>query len=616
MEMDELPLQHLAAMKRFSTLELATMIRARLNDPQSNLGLEQLLHLGIADIHSMFNSFRPATQSLPPEILSMVFHEASAVPLEGLLKQVMEEAGPSRLYEWETHDVPVFVRPWDITRDFQVLFRLSSVCKLWHRVIVQDPNLWTRVNGTVGDAIYHVVKRCKALPLRVHYIRHEDMRTLDPIRRHAYSYKFEELYMCSLSTHIPMRLDHTILSFPAFGLKRLAIDFWGVRDVGNWSQHPVLFKNCSPLLEELTLRRTLWLPANTWPNLTHLCIHNCGSREMSWNFTDMLIWLRGFPKLKELIVHAVHAQLPDDRTAGPAVPLHNLERLVLGELFVHATLFLLRCISIPPSCALRVDIASYLPWQAHLPDLFSLTGMGRFARLRISLGVRVVTVLALNDDTGTRLDLRLPDGAQRPADWAEALLEALPLDTVTLLWLEDLPLAELRALRAARAATCLALASSARGPDEQAAYRVLERLAGDARVLPRLGALSVHLACGAAPELRWALLALAKGRAACGAPLRQLRVTEGELAGEGTGGADAFAPYVAQVEWMRGPGPCIAIPRVGTQAVHRYWPRWSGTGLVTFKERDLLAKRAKERQEQEIQEDEAMDDASEHSSQA
>ncbi|OCH91113.1 hypothetical protein OBBRIDRAFT_887198 [Obba rivulosa] len=620
MEIDDLPLQQVIAMKSFSTLELATMIRAKLNDPQSRVSadeldsLEKSLQSGLADVHSIFNSCRPTTHELPPEILSMIFYEASAISIERLVNQIAEEIGPTRLLPWETDEVPIFMRPWDTTTDIQILLNLAKVCKFWRRVIMHDPNLWTRVNGSAGNALMRVMQLSKVLPVRVHYLRHEDMRILDPIRRHAFSHKFEELYMCSLATHIPMRLDDTILSFPAPKLKRLAIDFWGKRsNHGSWKSKPILFKDISVELEELTLRRTLWLPANNWPNLTHVCIHNSGSPEMGWNLVDLVTWLSRFPKLKEVIVHAVHAMVPNDRSRGPVAVLNDLERLVLGEFgSTVSALYLLGHIVIPQSCALRVETGGYASWRGGLAEVFATSGFDRFHTLRIEHDRRRVTVLAANDTTGMRLDMMLPGGAGRPADWASSLVDSIPLQNIRTLCLEDLTFTHLRCFATAATLEELFIAASSRESDERSAYLLLECLTINPHLWPSLRMIGLFLTCGLSTEMQWLLLALVKRRFEAKNPLQELRVWYDDLKEGDTGhpfDPAALTTYVGFVQFGDGNiFPATPVPPACTKVTHRYWPAWTKEGVVLKKYKERLAKEAREDEDED--EDESMNDSS------
>ncbi|KAF4578224.1 hypothetical protein EYR40_001611 [Pleurotus pulmonarius] len=103
----------------------------------------QICHLReeISRLSTRRNAEWSVTRKLPSEILSLIFVQCA----------ITDDTGPSPSCEY-----------------------LSHVSKLWRTVALNEPRLWTNLEGLSGQWIQECVKRSKAAPLRIVYVGDSD----------------------------------------------------------------------------------------------------------------------------------------------------------------------------------------------------------------------------------------------------------------------------------------------------------------------------------------------------------------------------------------------------------------------------------------------------------
>ncbi|KAI0932755.1 hypothetical protein AcW2_001286 [Taiwanofungus camphoratus] len=306
-----------SALEGMSIAQLAELMFARVQGEAALMSTESLenLHRAISSsliaIQGVRNSRRPIN-SLPPEILGMIFHH---VP--GPYFMPGEEDFQFQIWE------PAMLDPY-------ALIYVTHVCRHWRNVAFETPALWSTIGDIHHEAQKAWFQRSKLTPLNV-ALTDPLNRCMRTLCRSAGS-RVRELHWATFVRH-----TNPSLKFRASNLELLTLSYEGkaAREDSNAAQGvsdpPVLFRGHTPLLRRLTIHALPWIPVNHFPQLTQLCLCKVNISKLKSRILDML---SACPKLVDLVLIGLLDPTDDLAEVEPddcIVSFNHLRRLVVGD---------------------------------------------------------------------------------------------------------------------------------------------------------------------------------------------------------------------------------------------------------------------------------------------
>ncbi|KAM5541175.1 hypothetical protein V8D89_005104 [Ganoderma adspersum] len=245
---------------------------------------------------------------------------------------------------------------------------LTHVCRLWRDMVVAEASLWSHINLRAGYRYTNLfIQRSQGLSLTV-YAPLNSLRLLDEVLdEHALRVRAihvdsgDPLPSSPFHRH-PITLLHDFSSSRApeqlecFSL-RARLSFIDEASFG-WT---IFAAEASPLKAlSLDLHPLLnWIPTNSFPRLTHLCLSSTGDqvRILGQCSGDKLLrMLSGAPMLEYLHLFGLDLYMTDYYLQTP-VPVASLDRIRTFSVHgsdVHVAFYLLRHLELPQDCLLCI----------------------------------------------------------------------------------------------------------------------------------------------------------------------------------------------------------------------------------------------------------------------
>lgn len=289
----------------------------------------------LVGLRRRFNALVPIDR-LPPEILSIIFHE---VVLSA------DSDGTTRLYN--RADACVQMGP---------VLTLSYVSSRWRTLALKTPSLWTRADNRNEAQLDAFLERSQVMPLSLHLLT-EDPKQMDRLLA-VQGYRIRRL---DLTEYPDWICPPTCLSFRAPLLDCLTVSSECdlIHDLDNAeSTSPFLFGERITNLKAFALQPVcMWLPGNCFPYLTHLYLSNFKGRMLHGNTIHHLtLLLSNTPLLKYFHL----TQLPKlvstlASTSSANVVLSSLRAITCDDSDLGAALSLLEHLELPEDALVRLD---------------------------------------------------------------------------------------------------------------------------------------------------------------------------------------------------------------------------------------------------------------------
>ncbi|KAI0752417.1 hypothetical protein C8Q80DRAFT_1145859 [Daedaleopsis nitida] len=230
---------------------------------------------------------------------------------------------------------------------------LTEVCRHWRDILVQNPRFWAVVADTMGRSspssddhalstsgsewdhdpeerleYPHYLHRNPNGPLFVEISTNPTEKTIDLLRKAGS--RVRELFIHYDEDCAPGTLN-TVISTPAGALETCRI-----ADIpGRKSTHAV-FGGRALHLRSLWLANLRWIPANTFPSLTHLLIEFAGRlKNLRFSFRELFALLEGSPHLQVIYLTGLSAygikDTPPMDTIVRKITLAHLRKLRIEE---------------------------------------------------------------------------------------------------------------------------------------------------------------------------------------------------------------------------------------------------------------------------------------------
>ena len=255
---------------------------------------------------------------------------------------------------------------------------ITQVCRLWREVAFCTPALWTRIDtrGYPVDELSSLVRRSDPLPLSIF---------LDKVGEADMQAYFTLLRSVSLRLHrVDITMDYPapsivdrLLSFNGSTLRCLTISSPGLKARSDLDEDSVIqtisiLQGHAHTLEALAIVPAIgWIPANHFPNLTHLYVSFYIFVE-SPHPHNIISFLRNTPCLEILHFHYLdHLETPpaNDPSEFDAtrVELLRLRSLVFTVSAYPLAVEILRGLSLQPSILIRLDNL-FVPYNSLEPS--------------------------------------------------------------------------------------------------------------------------------------------------------------------------------------------------------------------------------------------------------
>ncbi|KAI9062285.1 hypothetical protein FKP32DRAFT_853912 [Trametes sanguinea] len=284
--------------------------------------LERSALYTIINLRRIYNSKRPPNR-LPTEILGVI--------IESLRKRTKAHTGHLTQPLYDYTDVLSALR----------------VCHRWYEVAIARATLWSYVdfsddlNGSIR------LRRSRAVPLHVRF----SLDTYTPealaelLRTHGP--RILELHVWAQSPGVLVKLP-SHLNVLANRVENLIVAcVERSRSVTLRS----LFLGMTPDLKALALQRTPWVPANVFPNLTHLYL----SHMAQFPIGILLRLLHNTRVLQLLHLDECEIDISTfDSEVTKAVPMHSLRHLSLGHMRFDPACEVLLHVDLPAAAMLRL----------------------------------------------------------------------------------------------------------------------------------------------------------------------------------------------------------------------------------------------------------------------
>ncbi|KAF9816654.1 hypothetical protein IEO21_03959 [Rhodonia placenta] len=302
-------------------------------------------------------------------------------------------------------------------KDATALFPLMHVCRHWRTVALQSPSLWTTLHGRMHlSKADEYLARSQGMALHVVNFPHG---------------RLDIEHLCQISGSRVRSLfydrsyDHKCLELGDHN-----IDTFGISSAYSlYTIPPPLPLKSTTGLKVLVLNHIMWLPENSFSNLTHLFVANIQVRT-----SQLLELLASTPKLTDLGLYNLHVDLQARSSEGLGLPVANLahlRRLSVGKRTKFHLPRLFSQMTVPSLSAASFDGCDPMSIIAPLSRL--LIGV-EFTAIRVSSSSAEMAVVATCQSSAVRFS-RYHNRRSEP--WSAELLEQLPgRETIRELWLD------------------------------------------------------------------------------------------------------------------------------------------------------------------------------------
>ncbi|KAI0927027.1 hypothetical protein AcV5_007672 [Taiwanofungus camphoratus] len=376
--------------------------------------IQSILLCALSVVRRGVNSYRPVNR-LPHEILGLIFDQ---IP-------IMTFRRTEDYSEW------VVSSPIHVAAKSTVV---THVCHYWREIGLETPRLWSHISDCMSQsAASELFRRSKAVPLNVHIGKEsspfaDDVFRSGSSRVHTLHWHVPSYRACS--SDVP-----TFMTLPAPNLELLDIQCKSSRRPYHVGEHaPVLFNQCAPMLRLLVLRSIPWLPANRFPNLTHLCISHCKAVSLS----SIIALLSGSPALEDIVLVAIETQTNTDQL-GATVSLNNMRRFMIKSSCMFVWHLLTR-LNLPADMLLHISEPGdcNLSFMRHLPPLRLLTTFTKL-HLRVDLTLKATKFWITAVGPSSALHVHWETQSWQANDeWVSNLAAVVPIPNIEEFWV-DMP---------------------------------------------------------------------------------------------------------------------------------------------------------------------------------
>ncbi|KAI0364908.1 hypothetical protein BV20DRAFT_810005 [Pilatotrama ljubarskyi] len=336
---------------------------------------EQNALLSIVHFRRQYNSHLPPNR-LPPEILGEIF--------ESLRTRMAPNTAS-------------FTQP---LYDYTDILSALTVCHRWYGIATARATLWTFIDFAHDRNAPAKLKRSRMAPLHIRFSLevYASNVLVDFMRTHGD--RLRELHLWAEDRATLSRLLGRLNVLGRNLAQLIVAAVRGSRTVAIRS----LFLGSTPTLKALALKRTPWVPSNSFPNLTHLYLSSLTRLSIAL----LLGLLQHSPMLHLLHIDECDIDVSSfDGETTAAVPLPRLRFLSLGHVSFDPVHDFMHHLNVPGSVMLRLFSLRF--WQHADEDegfgdfLFTnpFTISNDFTRLEMVVGMNWRKLVAESDEPGS-----------------------------------------------------------------------------------------------------------------------------------------------------------------------------------------------------------------------
>ena len=384
----------------------------------------------LSRVRSDINALAPI-HALPSELFTKVFCNV----LEDTVPHIYL---PDRWVKRQSYDIP----------DVEYTLRnVALVSRAWRKLVLRSPALWCDIQGIFSARFINTcLNRSRSAPLSLYLIRPSKSNRrrhtvpADCIQEHAH--RLRNLHI----DHAELALSCGRVLSPWTELKAPRLECFTYVGISSCIIEPEIYPKTETLfmthvssLKALTLLYNgLWLPSNSFPQLTHLYLAPSAQ-------TFIASWMRGLvemlystPALQFLHVMLLdpEAEVPSYRPTQPSVSLPHLRIFTLESTTLAVSWYALGHLSIPPDALVRMSWSLGIPPGNNEPIVRILPPYDALVVSVIDYNVDVVLV---NSKSNGRLWIyhRIRDWKD-DSDWMIHLSNlhvTFPLSAIESMWL-------------------------------------------------------------------------------------------------------------------------------------------------------------------------------------
>ncbi|RDX43272.1 hypothetical protein OH76DRAFT_1487965 [Lentinus brumalis] len=360
-----------------------------------------------------------AIHRIPPELLIVIF------------KDVLSDYFRGPTFRISSRD--------DARVDPSSLISITQVCRWWRDVAISWPLLWSRLdnNAHIAQSATFFL-RSQDSPLSVYFtttgrpLKDIDFNIGCRLRRLDITVLPEasDIFPFIRSLAVPDSLQCCTVNYSRF------IQIPPDADVERVS----LFGASVLPLKALAMHNVAnWIPANSFPHLTHLYLDFGVGRGDATQLVRLVDLLRNAPKVEYLLVSNISWMHPQSSPRPPLVPLRHLCFFLLAHTSIEVAYTLLSAIAMPRHAYVRLDGMYADPRRPNLPSLPVLPVVEETNRLEIVTEASELRLVAEGPSSGLWMqmdfDLRETGDRHRLDTWLLSLHTALPVRNVATLLL-------------------------------------------------------------------------------------------------------------------------------------------------------------------------------------
>lgn len=322
--------------------------------------------------------------------------------------------------------------------DVSPVLSITHVCRWWRELATGYSLFWSRIDNESADQLQTFLERSGSAPISLYLTTNTApmesvvSESSDRLRRFDLTVMPEAVdELVTLLTHLPVpeTLECFTLSYSRF-----------FRSPSNApSARELLFGKSILGLKALAIHGIHnWIPANSFPYLTHLYL-DFGSRGAEALQLSLLVdVLRNSPNAEFIHVSSISQILAQPTLAAPPVPLPRLRFLIIAYTSMQIAFDLLLSVTLPQRSYLRLQGMWASPRLPTLPPLPVLPVVQGMTCLEVVTEGPTVRLVAEGDSSGLWMEARLNQArgdGQRLDPWLELLHDFLPHGNVTTLLL-------------------------------------------------------------------------------------------------------------------------------------------------------------------------------------
>lgn len=319
------------------------------------------------------------------------------------------------------------------------LLVISHTCKRWRDIALRFPTFWTVFDGRNIERLRTCLSRSQSLPMDLFISTCQAQELLSILQNDIH--RVNDLHLLvhddsrhdSLSAETPSNTLHFTAILPllkATNARTLKVTFQDPKTALDYAVSSViLFGNPECFLQALAIEVAFWVPANSFPTLTHLRLL-CVDQQTSKTCPHILKLLANSPALRHLSLFGFvcsDAFLPYTRPSTPTT-LHHLRSAHFVQCAWSTVQLLLQDLRFPSEAL--VHVTGLLEWDdwppAPIPILEDLTSM-ELVVFKLELSQLIVNrpargILIQGDLLSQEYDYN---------EWAAQLFTALSHATIT-----------------------------------------------------------------------------------------------------------------------------------------------------------------------------------------